>query len=50
MGDMDNAGDDNVEDQEYSFDVSALGVGNYDVGSFGSFCPLGPEGQRLDPS
>jgi hypothetical protein len=50
MGDMGNAGDDNVEDQEYSFDVSALGVGNYDVGSFGSFCTLGPEGQRLDPS
>jgi hypothetical protein len=45
IGDMNKAGDDNIQDQGYLYDASALGVENYDLESFDSFRSLEPEGQ-----
>jgi hypothetical protein len=47
LGATDKAGDDNVQDQVYSFDGSALGVDSYTFGSFDTFCSLQPDEQPV---
>ena len=47
VGDVDMAGDGNVQDQGYSFDVNFLEVDSCSIGSFDSFYSFGPECQPV---